>query len=354
VGISSTPLPELQEVFDEFVIALDAIAVIVNPRNPVVEMTLDDLRNIFGPNPSMARWDDGSPIRTYGRDTNSGTTAWFRAFTGIDKALEAQRRGKDSPIPYTGIPAGQAGRDGYEDTSKVIEKVSSDPDAIGYVGHAANLPASVKVVAIRPAPQYSAFLPNAMAIRTMDYCLATELYFYLPRNARPLAAEFIRFCLSEDGQAIADDDGFVGFRAANLLARPAFGDRAPPALRSAVANCDRIVLSFRSRLGSSDVLDATSTQNWRLLTEFLRLPDVTNRHLVIAAFTDTSDTVAASYQTSRARAAAFAAQLARAGLQNPVDKTLGFGKDYPLCGDKGNPNSREAQRNRRVDVYLAR
>jgi phosphate transport system substrate-binding protein len=354
LGMSSTPLPELQQDFYEFVIALDAVAVIVNPDNPVVEMTLDDLKNIFGPKPSMTRWDDGNPIRTYGRDTNSGTTDFFRAFTGIDKALENQRGGKDSPIPYTGIPAGQPGRNGYEDASKVIEKVGIDPYGIGYVGHAANLPASVKVVAIRPGPRYSAFIPNPATIRTMDYCLARELYFYLPHGARPLAADFVRFCLTEDGQTVVDDDGFVGFRSANLLAHPVFGDRAPPALRSAVANCDRIVLSFRFRPGSSDVLDATGSENWRILIDFLRLPDVANRHLVIAGFTDGSDTVAASYQSSRARAAAFAAQLARAGVGNPVDKTLGFGRDYPLCDDKGNPNSREAQKNRRVNVYLAR
>ncbi|MBV8900232.1 MAG: substrate-binding domain-containing protein [Verrucomicrobia bacterium] len=354
VGMSSIPLPELQQDFYEFVIALDAVAVIVNPDNPIVEMTLDELKNIFGPNPSMTRWDDGNPIRTYGRDTNAGITDFFRAFTGIDKALESQRRGKGGPIPYTGIPAGQSGQNGYEDTSKVIEKVAADPYGIGYVGHAAILPASVKVIAIRPAPRYSAFSPNARTIRTMDYCLATELYFYLPHRARPLAAEFVRFCLTEDGQAVVDDDGFVGFRSANLLARPVFGDRAPPALRSAVANCDRIVLSFRFRAGSSDVLDATGSENWKILIEFLRLPDVANRHLVIAGFTDSSDTVAASYQTSRACAAAFAAQLARAGVGNPVDKILGFGKDYLLCDDKGNPNSREAQKNRRVNVYLAR
>lgn len=354
VGMSSIPLPELQQDFYEFVVGLDAVAVIVNPDNPIVEMTFDDLKNIFGPNPNMTRWDNGNPIRTCGLDTSAGTTDLLRAFTGIDKALEGQKRGRGSPIPYTGIPAGQPGGNGYEDTSKVIEKVATDPYAIGYVGHAANLPASVKVVAIRPALRYSAFTPTVTTIRTMDYCLARELYLYLPHGARPLAGEFIRFCLSEDGQAIVDDDGFVGFRSANLLARPVFGDRAPPALRSAVANCDRIVLSFRFRAGSSDVLDATGSENWRILIDFLRLPDVANRHLVIVGFADSSDTVTASYQTSQARAAAFAAQLARAGVGNPIDKILGFGKDYPLCDDKGDPNSREAQKNRRVDVYLAR
>lgn len=354
VGMSTIPLPELQQDFYEFVIGLDAVAIIVHPDNPVVQMTLDELKNIFGPNPSLTRWDDGNPIRTYGRDTNSGTTDFFRAFTGIDKVLEAQKRGKDGPIPYTGVPAGQPGHNGFEDTSKVIQKVATDPYAIGYVGHATNLPASVKVVAIRPSPRCSAFVPNDLTVRTMDYCLARELYFYLPHSARPLAVDFVRFCLTENGQTVVDDDGFVGFRSANLLTRPLFGDRAPPALRGAVTNCDRIVLSFRFRTGSSEVLDGTGSANWRILIDFLRLPDVANRHLVIAGFTDGSGTVDASYQSSRARAAAFAAQLARAGVGNPVDKTLGFGKDYPLCDDKGNPNSREAQKNRRVEVYLAR
>ncbi|MBV9489150.1 MAG: substrate-binding domain-containing protein [Verrucomicrobia bacterium] len=356
VGMSSSPLPELDKGFSAVIIALDAVAVIVHPDNPIRELTLEQLRNIFGPNPTVTRWEDGNPIQTYGPDRKSGTTECFRAVTGIDQALEALKRAKDDAIPYSGISDGQPGREGYEDPSKVVERVSANRYAIGYVGRGVKVPASVRGVAIRPEPSAPAFSPSAATVRTMDYCMVRELFLYAATtNTRPLAARFVRFCLSDGGQKVVNDDGFIRFRTEDLLAPPVLANRAPAALRRAVTNCDRVVISVRFRKGVSDALDAVSAQNFKRLVDFLHKPEVSTRHLTLVGSADGTGTRSASALQSRQRAETLAALLTNAGVENPIDQKLGFGKDYALDDDRADPNSREAaQPNGRVDVYLRR
>ena len=56
---------------------------------------------------------------------------------------------------------------------------------------------------------------------------------------------------------------------------------------------------------------------------------------------------------SEDRAKSFRRMLDRCGVYNPVE-TLGLSMEYLIADDKGNKDSPAAQRNRRVDVYIAR
>ena len=180
---------------------------------------------------------------------------------------------------------------GFDGNAAVIDKVSRDRGAIGYVGGGGNLlqDTRVKVLAIRPAPGYSAFVPNGTSIRTMEYAMARELYLYTKADMSPLASDFIRFCKSDAGHAVADEAGFLGYQKKNLLAPPAFGDNAPADLVSAVKGCERIVISFRFRVGSPN-LDTISSQNLILLSQMLNLPEYSQRRLIIVGCTDSRRT----------------------------------------------------------------
>ena len=96
-----------------------------------------------------------------------------------------------------------------------------------------------------PIVGYSAFVPNGTSIRTMEYAMARELYLYTKANMSPLASDFIRFCKSDAGHAVADEAGFLDSRKRTSWAPPAFGDNAPADLVSAVKGRERIVISFR-------------------------------------------------------------------------------------------------------------
>src|SRR5262249_33668349 len=145
-------------------------------------------------------WPSGlGPVATFGRDKKSGTTKLFRDFVGIPK---------DLPLMYSGVPEGQPGHEGYESTSQIVDQVRQTKGGMGFVGRAANLPATVKAIAIRPATGYSAFAPTRTTIQTMEYPMARELYLYTAQEPRSIAGDFIKFTLSPEGQRIADEAGF--------------------------------------------------------------------------------------------------------------------------------------------------
>src|SRR5204862_7056254 len=119
--------------------------------------------------------------------------------------------------------------------------------AIGYIGRAAGRPPGVKVLSIRAGETSSAFAPTKTSIATMEYSMSRELYFYLARNPRPLAKELVDFCLSDDGQKVASDAGFIGFQTDELVdLAPSLGDKAPRELLDKVARWHgRLRISFR-------------------------------------------------------------------------------------------------------------
>jgi phosphate transport system substrate-binding protein len=365
IGMSSHPQPKLRGAeFVESVIAVDAVAVIVHRQNPIQQLTLEQLRNIFGPapdpeadpSPPIRDWGKlpnaiSGPIHTYGRDKKSGTTECFRERTGIDKLLASLGRDPKDRIPYSGPARGGPGYDGYEDTQKVIDSVRNDPQAIGYIGRAASNPPNVNVVRIRPADLYSAFSPTLTSIATMEYGMTRELYFYRRADARPLAAEFVKFCLSDRGQQVVNEAGFVGFRTDELVDQKfSLGDHAPRALQRKVAGYDRIRASFRFK-SDSTALDTISDQNMTLLLALLKKAE--SRRLVIVGSADSVGNPSYNLALSKDRARRFKQELEQRGVRNAIE-TEGYGKEYLLYDDHGDRTSLEAQRNRRVEIYIER
>ena len=101
--------------FDIYVIALDGIAVAVNNENPVSDLTQDQIAKIF--TGEITNWSevggDGAAITVIGRESSSGTRDGFESiFNVADKCKYAAELGE---------------------TGQVVQRVSSDKNAIGYV-----------------------------------------------------------------------------------------------------------------------------------------------------------------------------------------------------------------------------
>ena len=168
-----------------------------------------------------------------------------------------------------------------------------------------------------------------------------------------LAKELVDFCLSDDGQKVASDAGFIGFQTDELVdLAPSLGDKAPRELLDKVARWHgRLRISFRFKAGRDD-LDAFSVQNLTRLQKLLDLPENRSRRLAIVGSVDSTGGEEANLLHSRDRAAKFKDTLAGQGVTNPVAETLGYGKAYLPYDDHGDGNSLEARRNRRVEVYF--
>ena len=173
----------------EHSIAYDGITAVVNPANPVSELTFDQLRGIY--NGSVSNWKEvggeDQPIAVISRDSSSGTYKDFQK----DVMLGDEYRPDALTQPATG---------------GVVGEVSQNPNAIGYIGFA-YLDNSIKALSLDKGN--GSVTPTAESILNGEYPLSRSLYFYTNGEPSGLTKEFIDFVLSEKGQNLVSEVGYI-------------------------------------------------------------------------------------------------------------------------------------------------
>lgn len=180
----------------EVVIARDAIAVIVHPDNPIDRLTLEQVSRIF--RGEVNNWlelgGEDRPIVRVSRETNSGTHVYF---------LEAViRLGEDSDVIFSAdtllLPSSEG----------IISEVSDNPNAIGYDG-LGYVTSHVKVLALASPGSSEYILPSADTVGAGTYPISRDLYMYVRQDPGPAVEEYLAWILSEEGQRIVTELGFV-------------------------------------------------------------------------------------------------------------------------------------------------
>jgi len=174
-------------------VARDGIAVVVNPSNPINELTLEQLKKIF--TGAYANWkevggSDGE-IVALSRESSSGTYVFFQ---------EHVLKKEDYTPKARLMPA----------TSAIIQSAASDALAIGYagLGYAADI-GRVKVLKVKADAAAPAIAPSEDTVRNGTYSISRPLHFYTGAGVGPAADDFIKFCLSGAGQAIVREAGYI-------------------------------------------------------------------------------------------------------------------------------------------------
>lgn len=191
-AIELAALGDLRSHKAEQVIAIDGVAVILHPGNPLRELSTAQLANIFSG--EVRDWEQlggqAGAIHLYARDQQSGTYDTFNelvlAKAGKTLSKEARR---------------------LESSEALSDQVSQDRQGIGFIG----LPyiRQAKAVAIIDG-ESKPMLPTVSLIATEDYPLSRRLYFYLPPDSRQRWAKaLVRFAQSPQGQSIVAQNGFV-------------------------------------------------------------------------------------------------------------------------------------------------
>ena len=170
----------------ETIVAYDGLAVIVNEKNPLTNLTRKQVEQIF--TGDITDWSavGGTPgqISIYTRNTSSGTYSDF-------KELAMKKR------DYAGSSQKMAGNE------QIAAEVARNSNGIGYVGLAYVKAPGVKVISIDKA------LPTEKGIQDKSYPYARPTFYYTNGAPKGVAKEFIDFTLSPEGQKIARDVGFV-------------------------------------------------------------------------------------------------------------------------------------------------
>lgn len=181
----------------EEVVALDMLAVVVHPDNPVQQLNIEQLSKIF--TGAVTNWKDvggaDAPIVAISRENNSGTHVYFKD--------EVVRRGdKNSTAEYGDVIT-------YAVSSQqIIDQTSSNKNAISYVGMGW-LTDSVKSIAIQNSKSGKFITPMEAAEGNPDYPLARTLQMYVNESASQKSVEFMNFVKGEEGAKVIIELGFM-------------------------------------------------------------------------------------------------------------------------------------------------
>jgi phosphate transport system substrate-binding protein len=181
----------------EYVIARDAIAVIVNPHNPVDKLTLQQISDIYSG--KINNWSEvggeNRPIVRLSRESNSGTHVYFlqvviRLGNSKDKTLFS---------PDTLLLPSSEG---------IISEVRDNPNAIGYDG-LGYITSEVKMLAVAKGPEGPFSLPSIETVNNKAYAVSRDLYMYTGQNPSSAAQVYLKWVVSDEAQKIVQDLGFV-------------------------------------------------------------------------------------------------------------------------------------------------
>lgn len=190
----------------EFVIALDALAVVVHPSNKVSKLTIAQLSDIYSG--KITNWKevggDDKEILVISRENNSGTHVYFKEHV-LRQGKEA-KKDDANPDPLAKLEFGS--KVTYGVSSQAIgDQVKSNPAAIGYFGMGW-ITKDVKPVEIgKDAKAY--FAPTAANTSSKKYPIARGLQMYLNTASGEKGQKFIDFVMSPAGQKVIKDQDFV-------------------------------------------------------------------------------------------------------------------------------------------------
>jgi phosphate transport system substrate-binding protein len=169
-------------------IALDGIAVIVNPGNPVKALTKDQIKAVY--TGKVSNWSQiggkNEKIVVVSRDSSSGT---YEAFDEL--ALNKEKVRQDALTTAS--------------NQAVAQTVAQTPGAIGYVG-IGYLSEKLKAVTV------DGIACTKETVISKKYPLARGLYMYTNGAPAGDVKKFIDFVLSKEGQKIVVEEGFVGLK----------------------------------------------------------------------------------------------------------------------------------------------
>ena len=188
IGLASRDLKETETGVRQITVAKDGIAVIVNPANPLSDLTIDQIAQLF--NGEITNWSEiggsDAPVVAIGREAGSGTRDGFESITGTEDLCVYQNE--------------------LTSTGEVIANVASNPDAIGYASlSAVEGDATIKAVTV------GGVAASEETVLDGSYAIQRNFNFILSDTAElsSAAQAFVDWATSADASGLIAGAGAV-------------------------------------------------------------------------------------------------------------------------------------------------
>ena len=311
----------------EHIIALDGLAIIKHPRNPIAVLTVNQLAKIFSG--EIKNWSElggiNSKINLYARDDKSGTYDTFKSLV-LDKYSK--------PLLST------AGR--YESSEQLVSDVLNDPAGIGFTGLA--YAEEDVMVAVAAEPGLSAIKPKQFSISSEDYALSRRLFLYAnkSKSSNRHIGDFIEFAVSNYGQQMVESASFIPQKVTTHLAL--VNKDHPTQYQQMALSGERVSVTFRMRADRAEI-DNKSIQDIEHLTAFLKQTPYEKITLVAFSAQETGEQEDKNRAYIRTKLLAF--ELNQRGVKNV--EIIAMGTQLPI---DSNDSDLGRYRNNRTEIWL--
>ncbi len=182
----------------QHVVGYDALAIYVHPSNPITEISVDQLSEIYKEGGKISKWSDigvtmpagQDEIARVSRQNNSGTYHYFReAVVGKKNDFKAGSRDMNG-------------------SKEVVDLVSTTASSIGYSGIGYRTD-KVKVIKVSKKTGEPSVEPTIKTTLDKTYPIARPMFMYVPPGAKPEVDAYIKWIVSAPGQKLVIDNGYV-------------------------------------------------------------------------------------------------------------------------------------------------
>ena len=181
----------------EHLVGFDALAIYVHPSNPITEISIEQLSEIYKEGVKINKWSElgvtvagGDDIVRASRQSNSGTYHYFREAV-VGKKNDFKQGSRD-----------------MNGSKEVVDLVGTTPTAIGFSGIGYKTD-KVKVVRVSKKTGEPSVAPSIKTTLDKTYPSARPMFMYVSPNAKPEAEEYITWLLTAPGQKIVIETGYV-------------------------------------------------------------------------------------------------------------------------------------------------
>ncbi len=169
--------------------AKDGLSLYINEANPVNELSLQQIKDIY--TSKITNWKEvggqDKKIILYGRENSSGTYVYFK-----DNVL----MGTDYSSTMQSLPG----------TAAVVNAVAKDKNGVGFGGAAYGK--GIKYVKVKKDANSTAFEPTAENIKAGHYPITRYLYMYTKSKPTGALKNYIDWVLSPEGQELVSKVGY--------------------------------------------------------------------------------------------------------------------------------------------------
>ena len=316
---------DLSALNSEHVIAIDGLAILVNPKNTLQQLSKAQLKQLFSG--QIKNWSElGGPnlaVAIYARDEQSGTWDTFKTLVlGDAKLVKSAKR--------------------YESNDQLSDDVSKDPGGIGFTGFASVRESKALAIADGNSP---AIAPSRLSIATEDYPLSRRLFFYTVGTPKdPLVRDYLEYVQSNAGQTVVGQSGFIE---QNLIAADVVLDSTVPvSFKRMTEGYQRLSVNFRFAEGRTK-LDNKAQRDLQRIINYLQDEKRQARDLMLIGFADQQSNEFRAQQISELRALSVQKALKKKGVE--IKAFTGYGQYMQVAQSGG---AQGASRNGRVEVWI--